>query len=35
MVTVERPDGTKVTIAGDSPEEAQRLVRRLLGDQDA
>lgn len=35
VVTVERPDGTKITIAGDSPEEAQRLIQRLLGDQDA
>ncbi|WP_409062373.1 effector-associated constant component EACC1 [Streptomyces sp. SYP-A7185] len=31
-VTVEREGGTKVTITGTSPQEAQRLVEQLLGD---
>lgn len=32
-VTVEREDGTKVTITGTSPQEAQRVVEQLLGEQ--
>ncbi|MFE9769433.1 hypothetical protein ACFYPC_33765 [Streptomyces sp. NPDC005808] len=32
-VTVERADGSKVTIAGASPHEAQRLLEQLLGEQ--
>ncbi|MFJ9105632.1 hypothetical protein ACIRJM_45100 [Streptomyces sp. NPDC102405] len=32
-VTIERTDGSKVTISGTSPDEAQRLVEHLLGEQ--
>ncbi|WP_406483579.1 hypothetical protein [Streptomyces sp. NBC_01615] len=32
-VTVERTDGSKVTITGASPHEAQRLLEQLLGEQ--
>ncbi|MGJ5828966.1 effector-associated constant component EACC1 [Streptomyces ossamyceticus] len=32
-ITVERPDGSKVTITGSSRDEAQRLVEQLLGEQ--
>ncbi len=31
-LVIERPDGTKVEITGHSPEEAERLMRRLLAD---
>ena len=32
-VLVERPDGTRVTISGASPQEEQRLLHELLDDQ--
>jgi hypothetical protein len=32
-VLIERADGSKVTISGASPEDEQRLLRELLGDQ--
>ncbi|MEU1016592.1 MULTISPECIES: hypothetical protein [unclassified Streptomyces] len=31
-LTVERPDGTVVHISGESEEEAERLLRRVLGE---
>lgn len=33
VVTVERADGSKVTLTGTSPHEAQRLLEQLLGEQ--
>lgn len=33
VVTIERPDGSKVTITGTSSTDAQQLVEQLLGEQ--